>query len=226
MIGGMVTKHEIARLIDHTLLAPTATRDQIRQLCLEAVELGFGAVCVNGVWVLEAARLLAESEVKVCSVVGFPLGASATAAKRAEAEAALSDGAVEIDMVMDLGGFESEDDDRVRADIAAVADTVAARNGLLKVILETALHDDVDIVRACRLAVEGGAQFVKTSTGFGVGGATVDAVRLMRQTVGPEIGVKASGGIRTFENAVAMFEAGANRLGTSQGLAIVGGPET
>ena len=219
----MVTRNEIAPLIDHTLLAPNASRDRIRTLCLEAVQFGFGAVCVNGVWVLEASRLLADSDVKVCSVVGFPLGASSTTAKRAEAEAALADGAVEIDMVMDLGGLESEDDERVRADIAAVADTVAAHDGLLKVILETALHDDDDIVRACRLAVAGGAQFVKTSTGFGAGGATVDAVRLMRKTVGPEIGVKASGGIRTFEDALGMLEAGANRLGTSQGVAIVGG---
>ena len=163
---------------------------------------------------------------RICSVVGFPLGASSTAAKRAEAEAAVADGAVEIDMVMDLGGLESEDDERVRADVAAVADAVAARNGLLKVILETALLDDDDVVRACRIAVEGGAHFVKTSTGFGPGGATVHAVQLMRKTVGPEIGVKASGGIRTFEDALAMLEAGANRLGTSQGIAIVGGAET
>ncbi len=225
MIGDMVTKHDIAPLIDHTLLAPTATRAQIRQLCLEAVQYGFGAVCVNGVWVLEASRLLADADVKICSVVGFPLGASSSAAKRAEAEAAVADGAVEIDMVMDLGGLESEDDERVRADVAAVADAVAARNGLLKVILETALLDDEDIVRACRIAVEGGAHFVKTSTGFGPGGATVHAVQLMRKTVGPEIGVKASGGIRTFEDALAMLEAGANRLGTSSGVTIVGGAE-
>jgi len=222
MISAMSSHVTIAPLIDHTLLKATATRSEIRNLCAEAVEHGFGAVCVNGVWVLEAARLLDGSGVKVCSVVGFPLGASATTAKRAEADAALVDGAVEIDMVMDLGGLESEDDARVLADVRAVADAVHARGGLLKVILESAVLDDDDIVRACGLAVEGGANFVKTSTGFGPGGATRHAVTLMRMTVGPEVGVKASGGIRTLDDAMAMIEAGASRIGTSSGVAIVG----
>lgn len=166
--------------------------------------------------------MVSDSPVRVCAVVGFPLGASSTAAKRAEAEAALADGAIEIDMVIDLGGLESEEYDRVRADVAAVADAVTARDGLLKVIIESAGLDDDDIVRACELAVAGGADYVKTSTGFGPGGASVDAVRLMRKTVGPEIGVKASGGIRTYDYALAMLEAGATRIGTSSGPVIVG----
>ncbi len=217
----MSTKTNIAPFIDHTLLAPAASRDRIRALCVEAVDFGFHAVCVNGVWVPEAARMVSDSPVRVCAVVGFPLGASSTAAKRAEAEAALADGAIEIDMVIDLGGLESEEYDRVRADVAAVADAVTARDGLLKVIIESAGLDDDDIVRACELAVAGGADYVKTSTGFGPGGASVDAVRLMRKTVGPEIGVKASGGIRTYDDALAMLEAGATRIGTSSGPVIV-----
>ena len=208
-------------MIDHTLLAPGATRDEVRRLCAEAVTHGFGAVCVNGVWVAEAARALEGSEVRVCAVVGFPLGASAAGAKRFEAERALEDGAVEIDMVLDLGALKSGDDARARDDVRSVAEAVHARGGLLKVIVETGLLDEDEKVRACRLAVEAGADYVKTSTGFGPGGATVDDVALMRRTVGPDVGVKASGGIRSFEDATALVAAGATRLGTSRGVSIV-----
>lgn len=213
---------ELARLIDHTLLAPGATRDEIVRLCEEARTHGFATVCVNGVWVREAAVALDGSAVRVCAVAGFPLGASATRVKRYEAEAALDDGAVEIDMVLDVGGLKGGDDARVRDDVEAVAEAVHARGGLLKVILEMGLLSSDEKVRACWLAVAAGADFVKTSTGFGPGGATVADVELMRRTVGPAIGVKASGGIRTLEDALALVAAGATRLGTSRGVALVG----
>jgi deoxyribose-phosphate aldolase len=217
----MIERREIAKMIDHTLLAPGATRDEVRRLCAEAVEHGFGTVCVNGVWVAEATRALEGSEVRVCAVVGFPLGASAARVKRFEAQRAMEDGAVEIDMVLDLGALKSGDDARARDDVRSVADVVHARGGLLKVIVETGLLDEDEKVRACRLAVEAGADFVKTSTGFGPGGATVDDVALMRRTVAPDVGVKASGGIRSFEDAIALVAAGATRLGTSRGVSIV-----
>jgi deoxyribose-phosphate aldolase len=217
-----MTAGEIATMIDHTLLAPDATRVRIHELCDEAARYGFATVCVNGVWAREAAEALRGSDVKVCSVVAFPLGAAATAAKRAEAEIALDDGAAEIDMVLDVGGLLWGDDARVREDVEAVARAVHARGGLLKAILETGLLDERRIVRACEIALAGGADFVTTSTGFGPRGATVEDVRLMRATVGDACGVKASGGIRTLEEAVALVEAGATRLGTSRSLAIVG----
>lgn len=221
-LRAMIGRSEIARMIDHTLLAAGATRDEIGRLCAEAVEHGFGAVCVNGVWVAEAARALEGSGVRVGAVAGFPLGASATAVKRFEAERAIEDGAVEVDMVLDLGALASGDDVRARNDVRAVAETVHARGGLLKVIIETGLLDEDQKVRACLVSVEAGADFVKTSTGFGPGGATVADVELMRRTVGPRVGIKASGGIRSFEDAVALVAAGATRLGTSRGVAIVG----
>jgi deoxyribose-phosphate aldolase len=219
----MLTKGEVAGMIDHTLLAPGATRDGVRRLCREAIEHGFAAVCVNGVWVAEAARAVAGSPVKVCSVVGFPLGASASEVKRFEAEAAIDDGASEVDMVLDVGGLKGGDDARVRDDVATVVAAAHARGAIVKVILETGLLSDDEKARACRLAVAGGADFVKTSTGFGPGGATVADVALMRRTVGPAVGVKASGGIRTIDDARALVEAGATRLGTSRGVEIVGG---
>jgi deoxyribose-phosphate aldolase len=217
----MLTNAEIAAMIDHTLLSPEATRDEIRALCREALEHRFAAVCVNGVWVPEAARAVAGSSVRVCSVVGVPLGASATRVKRFEAEATIDDGASEVDMVLDVGGLESGEDDRVRDDVAAVVGAAHARGAIVKVILETGLLDDDEKVRACLLAAEAGADFVKTSTGFGPGGATVADVALMRRAVGPAVGVKASGGIRTIDDARALVEAGATRLGTSRGVAIV-----
>jgi deoxyribose-phosphate aldolase len=217
----MLTTAEIAAIIDHTLLAPGATVDEVRALCREAVEHAFAAVCVNGVWVPEAARAVAGSNVKVCSVVGFPLGASATRVKRFEAEAAIDDGASEIDMVLDVGALKGGDDARARDDVAAVVAAAHARRAIVKVILETGLLTDDEKVRACSLAAAAGANYVKTSTGFGPGGATVADVALMRRTVGPEVGVKASGGIRTIDDARALVEAGATRLGTSRGVAIV-----
>jgi deoxyribose-phosphate aldolase len=212
---------DLARMIDHTLLAPDATRDRVRRLCEEAVRYGFAAACVNGVWAREAATVLEGTGVGLCVVAGFPLGASATAVKRAEAEAALADGATEIDMVLDIGGLKSGDGARVERDIAAVGEATRARRALLKVIVETSLLSEDEKIRACELAVAAGADFVKTSTGFGTGGATVADVALMRRVVGPDVGVKASGGIRSLEDARALVAAGATRLGTSRGVSIV-----
>jgi deoxyribose-phosphate aldolase len=177
---------------------------------------------VNGVWVREAAARVAGSGVGVCAVVGFPLGASATRVKRFEAECGIADGATEIDMVIDLGGLKGGEPGRVRDDVAAVAEACRAGGAKLKAILETGALGDDEKRLACRLAVDGGADFVKTSTGFGPGGATVADVALMREAVGPHVGVKASGGIRTREDALALVAAGATRLGTSRGVALVG----
>ena len=212
---------EIASLIDHTLLRSEAVPSQVERLCDEAREHGFGAVCINPVHVALAAERLSGSEVAVCSVAGFPLGAATTATKLQETKLALAKGAAEVDMVIHLGALKARDDGAVRDEIAALADACHARQALLKVIIETVLLEDEEKVVACRLAQEAGADFVKTSTGFAGGGATVDDVRLMRQTVGAEMGVKAAGGIRTYEAAVTMIEAGASRIGTSSGVDIV-----
>lgn len=216
----MPTNADVARMIDHTLLAPAATRDEILKLCREANRYGFATVCVNGVWVMEAAH----TGVKVCAVVGFPLGAGATRAKRLEAEIAFEEGAEEVDMVLDIGGLKSGDDARVGDDIASVVETARAAHGLVKVILETGLLSDDEKARACRIAAASGADFVKTSTGFGHGGATVADVALMRREAGPHVAVKASGGIRTLDDALALIEAGATRLGTSRSVEIVRSP--
>lgn len=215
----------LARYIDHTLLQPTATASDIARLCAEAREHGFYSVCVNGCWVVTAAELLAGTDVKVAAVVGFPLGAMASAAKAAEAQMAVAAGAAEIDMVLNVGLLKGGSDDAVTADVAAVVDAAVATDpaAIVKVIIETGLLTDEEKVRACRLAVAGGAHFVKTSTGFGPGGATVEDVRLMRETVGAGIGVKASGGVRTADAAWAMIAAGATRLGTSSGVKLVQG---
>lgn len=215
---------KISSMIDHTQLAAAATREQIVKLCSEAKEYGFASVCVNSCRVALASSCLKGSPVKVCTVVGFPLGAMSTAAKADETARAVADGADEIDMVINVGYVKDGDWDAVRDDIAAVR--TACPGKALKVILETCLLTDDEIVRACRCSVACGADFVKTSTGFSTGGATVEAVRLMRQTVGPDIGVKASGGIRNAESAKAMIEAGANRLGCSAGVAIARGEES
>lgn len=212
----------LARIIDHTLLKPDATAAQIEQLCREALQYGFAAVCVNPTWVPLAARLLQGSDVKVCTVVGFPLGATSTAAKVAEARAAIAAGAREIDMVINIGALKSGLYDQVRDDIRAVVEA-AHPTATVKVILETALLTDAEKVQACRLAREAGADFVKTSTGFGPGGATVHDVALLRREVGPAMGVKASGGIRDRATALAMVQAGANRIGASASVAIVTG---
>lgn len=211
---------DLARWIDHTILAPDATEAQVEPLCREAVAHGFRAVCVNPVHVRFVAARLQGTPVKACSVVSFPFGAAPSRAKAAEAAAAVEDGAAEIDMVIALGLLKAGRLDDVRADVAAVKR--ACGPALLKVILETCLLTDAQKVAACRLAQEAGADFVKTSTGFGSGGATAADVALMRRAVGPELGVKASGGIRTYEAARAMIEAGATRIGASASLAIIG----
>ena len=211
----------IAALIDHTLLKPQATEADIRRLCREALELTFAAVCVNPYWVPLAAEELAGSQVAVATVAGFPLGANMTAVKVAEAEAAIAAGAREIDMVLNIGELCGGGIEAVRADIAAVVAAAHARQALVKVILETCLLDDDQKIAACNAAKQAGGDFVKTSTGFSTGGATVEDVRLMRRVVGPNMGVKASGGVRTFEDVEAMRAAGANRIGTSSGAKIM-----
>jgi deoxyribose-phosphate aldolase len=208
-------------LIDHTLLRADATSGQVELLCKEARQYGFAAVCINPVFVPLAARLLDGSGVEVCTVVGFPLGASRTVIKVAEAEQAMMDGASEIDMVLHIGALKGGDHAAVQADIAALAGACHAGGALLKVIIEAVLLDENEKVIACQLAQAAEADFVKTSTGFAGGGATVEDVRLMRHTVGPEMGVKAAGGIRSYVDAMAMVEAGATRIGASAGIHIV-----
>lgn len=215
--------HEVARLIDHTQLKPQATKDQIAQLCDEAVDYAFGAVCMNPVYVRFAAQRLLGSGVTVGAVAGFPLGASTTAAKVFEARRAIADGAGEVDMVIHIGALKAGDTPAVRRDIAAVAQVCHEGGAIVKVILETALLTDGEKVAACEAAQDAGADFVKTSTGFAGGGATLHDVRLMRRTVGSEMGVKAAGGIGTYEELLAMVEAGASRIGASRSLAIMAG---
>lgn len=212
---------QLARYIDHTLLKPEATRADIERLCAEARKHRFAAVCVNGSRVEQAAHLLAGSEVKIATVVGFPLGAADADAKRYETETAIDLGAHEIDMVMNIGRFKDGDHKYVLRDLRDVVE--AADERVVKVILETCLLADEEIVTACKLALEAEVHFVKTSTGFGKTGATIEHVRLMRQTVGRNCGVKAAGGIRDAAAALAMIRAGASRLGTSNGVAIVQG---
>ena len=209
----------LAHMIDHTILKANATRPQVERLCAEAIEHRFASVCVNSCWVPLAADLLDGSDVRVCTVIGFPLGAMSTAGKAAEATCAVADGADELDMVINVGWLLAGEDDAVREDIAAVVK--AARGRCVKVILETCLLSDEQIVRACELSVAAGASFVKTSTGFSTGGATVHDVELMARTVAGRCKVKASGGIHTAVEAQAMVDAGAARIGTSSGLAIV-----
>ncbi|MCL4255207.1 MAG: deoxyribose-phosphate aldolase [Anaerolineae bacterium] len=211
----------LAGMIDHTLLKPEATSDQIEKLCTEAMQYGFASVCVNGVYVPLASEKLRGSTVKVCTVVGFPLGAMHPFAKAYEAKIALEHGATEIDMVLSIGDIKSENISAVHHDIASVVAECQLKGAICKVILETSLLTDQEKVIACRVCMDAGADFVKTSTGFSTGGATVDDVRLMRQTVGADMGVKASGGIRNLTTALAMIEAGANRLGVSAGVAII-----
>ncbi|RUT43996.1 deoxyribose-phosphate aldolase [Paenibacillus anaericanus] len=209
--------------IDHTLLKADARKEDIVQLANEAKEYGFASVCVNPVWVETAAEVLKDvPNVKVCTVIGFPLGASAPQVKAFETAQAIADGAKEIDMVINIGALKAGDDDLVVRDMIGVVEKAEGK-ALVKVILETCLLTPEEIVRACRLAVSAGVDFVKTSTGFSTGGATIEAVALMAKTVGPGIGVKASGGVRSLEDALAMIEAGATRLGSSAGVAIAQG---
>ena len=214
-----LTREELASYIDHTLLKPEASREQIRAVCEEAKQYHFASVCVNPCWLPLIAEELKGSGVSVCCVIGFPLGASLSSVKAFEAREAVAAGAQEIDMVINIGAVKSGGWELVREDIAAV--NAAKGTAKLKVIIETCLLTDEEKVRVCQIAKEAGADFVKTSTGFSTGGATVHDVELMRKTVGPEMGVKASGGIRTLADALAMIEAGASRLGASAGVKII-----
>ncbi|WP_155219749.1 deoxyribose-phosphate aldolase [Terrilactibacillus tamarindi] len=215
--GSIVTN--LAHLIDHTALKPETTLDQIQKLCNEAKEHHFASVCVNPVWVSKASSLLEGTDVKVCTVIGFPLGASISKVKAFETTCAIEDGATEVDMVINIGAMKDGQDDLVKEDIQAVVQ--AAKNNLVKVILETCLLTKEEIKRASKLAIDAGADFIKTSTGFSSGGATVEDVRLMREVVGESKGVKASGGIRDKETAEAMVAAGASRIGASSSVNIV-----
>jgi deoxyribose-phosphate aldolase len=214
-----ITKEQLAGMIDHSLLKPQSTREELKKLCAEAVAHGFKAVCVNPVHVADAAAWLKAEKPLVCSVVGFPFGTHIPAAKAAETAEVIRLGAKEVDMVLRIGSLKEGRNDEVEADIAAVIR--AAGDCPVKVILETCYLTEEEKVRACLLAVKAGAVFVKTSTGYGSAGATVADIQLMRKTVGEEIGVKAAGGIRTLADALAMIEAGANRIGASASVAII-----
>jgi len=215
----------LIKYIDHTLLKPEATREQVEKLCSEAIEYKFYSVCVNSTWVALCARRLRGTGVKVCAVVGFPLGAMDSRAKNLETRYAIENGADEIDMVINVGALKSGDLKTVEEDIRAVR-RACRQTTILKVIIECALLSDAEKVIACQLSKKAGADFVKTSTGFAASGAKVEDVALMRRTIGPQMGLKAAGGIRTYEDAVAMIRAGATRLGASAGIAIVGGKKS
>lgn len=211
---------ELAGMIDHTLLKPDASVGQIGNLCREAMEYQFKSVCINPFWIPLAAQVLKNTGVSVGAVIGFPLGSVSTASKVQEAREAVENGAVEIDMVINIGALKSGQMETVGGDIQAVVKAVAGQ-ALVKVILETCFLTPEEKVAGCKLAADAGAHFVKTSTGFGPAGATIEDITLFRRTVGPNIGVKASGGIRDYETASAMIKAGANRIGTSSGIKIV-----
>ena len=223
LAGRGSAEQNVARLIDHTLLKPEASAEQITQLCQEAREYHFATVCVNSARVALAAELLRGSDVAVCAVVGFPLGASLPEVKASEAGLAIAAGAGEIDMVLNIGALKDRDLQALLRDIRTVVVACHAQEVPCKVILETALLSDEEKVIACVVSCAAGADFVKTSTGFGGGGATVADIALMRRVVGPEVGVKASGGVRTWEDAQAVVAAGATRIGASAGVAIVRG---
>ncbi len=220
VLGETATAHDWASLIDHTLLKPEAAESDIKKLCDEAAQFGFASVCVNPVWVKRAADFLRGTNVPVCTVIGFPLGATLSDVKAYEARRVIFDGAKEVDMVINVGALKSGDDCTVEDDIRAVAEAAHENGVLLKVIIETALLTDEEKVRACVASKNAGADFVKTSTGFAKGGATVEDVALMRRTVGHALGVKASGGVKGIDDARAMFEAGATRIGASVGVKI------
>jgi len=210
---------KLAGLIDHTALKPETTKEEIKKLCNEAIEYGFASVCVNPCYVGLCRELLENSTIKVCTVIGFPLGATTTATKVAEAGEAIENGATEIDMVINVGAIKSGDFDFAKKDIVAVVQAAKGK-ALVKVILETCLLTDEEKIMSCKICKEAGANFVKTSTGFSTGGATVSDIKLMRSIVKPDLGVKASGGIRNFETAKAMVDAGASRIGASASVAI------
>ncbi|MFS0780860.1 deoxyribose-phosphate aldolase [Bacillus sp. 1P06AnD] len=214
--------NKIAQMIDHTVLKADATESQIATLCEEAKEYHFASVCINPTWVKKCAQLLEGSGVDVCTVIGFPLGASTSEVKAYETKQAITDGATEVDMVINIGALKDGQDEFVQKDIEAVVNAAKGK-ALTKVIIETCLLTDDEKVRACELAVKAGADFVKTSTGFSTGGATKEDIALMRKTVGPHIGVKASGGVRNTADAETMIAAGANRIGASAGVSIING---
>jgi deoxyribose-phosphate aldolase len=220
VLGSTATAHDWASLIDHTLLKPEASEADIRKLCEEAAQFGFASVCVNPSWVKTAAGFLTGTGVPVCTVIGFPLGATLSDVKAYEARRAIFNGAREVDMVINIGALKTGDDCAVEDDIRAVVDAAHENGVLCKVIIETALLTDEEKVRACLASKNAGADFVKTSTGFSKGGANAHDVALMRRTVGSSLGVKASGGVKGIEDARAMFEAGATRIGASVGVKI------
>ncbi|WP_342563098.1 deoxyribose-phosphate aldolase [Paenibacillus sp. FSL R7-0345] len=221
-----MSENTISRIIDHTLLKADARKEDIIKLAEEAKTYTFASVCVNPAWVAVAHEVLKDTpEVKVCTVIGFPLGASTPETKAFETTNAIANGAGEVDMVINIGALKDGDDELVRRDIAAVVEAARGK-ALTKVIIETCLLSEEEKVRACKLAVEAGADFVKTSTGFSTGGATKEDIALMRATVGPDIGVKASGGVRSSEDALIMIGAGATRIGTSGGVAIAKGEQS
>ena len=223
-LGVIPQNLDLAGMIDHTLLKPDATQDQIAQLCFEARKYGFASVCINPTWVELCAKLLEGSPVKVCTVIGFPLGASAPEVKAFETQNAIEHGAGEIDMVINIGALKARDLELVAKDVRGVVTAAHARGAIVKVIIEAVLLTDEEKTIACLLSKEAGADFVKTSTGFASGGATVHDVALMRKAVGPELGVKAAGGVRTYEDAEKMIKAGATRIGASAGVKIIQGP--
>ncbi|HEM3611468.1 TPA: deoxyribose-phosphate aldolase [Streptococcus suis] len=214
---------KLNKYIDHTILKPETTQEQVEKILAEAKEYDFASVCVNPTWVALAAESLKDSDVKVCTVIGFPLGANTPAVKAFETKDAISNGADEIDMVINIGALKTGNYDLVLEDIKAVVE--ASGDKLVKVIIEACLLTDDEKVKACQLSQEAGADYVKTSTGFSTGGATVTDVALMRKTVGPDMGVKASGGARSYEDAIAFIEAGASRIGASSGVAIMNGAQ-
>ncbi|MFJ7919610.1 deoxyribose-phosphate aldolase [Lysinibacillus fusiformis] len=215
-------EQNFARMIDHTLLKAEATKEQIEKLCAEAKQFNFASVCVNPTWVKQSSELLQGSDVLVCTVIGFPLGANTPAVKAFEVKDAIANGANEVDMVINIGALKDKNYELVQADIATVVEA-AKGSALVKVIIESCLLTDEEKVKACELAVAAGADYVKTSTGFSTGGATAADIALMRKTVGPDLGVKASGGVRSLEDMKSMVEAGATRIGASSGVAIMNG---
>jgi len=223
-IGVIPQDLNLAKMIDHTLLKPDATQEQIAQLCFEARKHGFASVCINPTWVELCAKLLEGSSVKVCTVIGFPLGATSPEVKAFETQVALGHGASEIDMVINVGALKARDLELVAKDIRGVVTAAHTAGAIVKVIIEAILLTDEEKTIACLLSKEAGADYVKTSTGFASGGATVHDVALMRRVVGPEMGVKAAGGVRTYEDAENMIKAGATRIGASAGVKIIQGP--
>ena len=223
---GKISPKTIASLIDHTILKPQATEENVKTICEEALKFGFCSVCINPYWIPTASKLLKESNVKICTVIGFPLGANSSAVKVLETSQAIKEGADEVDMVINVGALKSGDLNSVKNDIQGVAQVASDANVVSKVILETCLLSNEEIETACKIAQEAGADFVKTSTGFSSGGATVETISLMRKTVGNSMGVKASGGVRSLEDLVNMVKAGATRVGASSGVQIMKGKQS